>query len=151
MTHFLRTDPSVPAKQRETALSAGLEKGTFDDTNGYPHQLYVREARRMDLDYVATQKDVEGLTNPADSVGLASYGFDEWPYATVALDGKSRLWAHITPCSISRKKTVGSTVFLTVRSSPRWRSARISSCPCVAASHIAMTSIRMEVIWMVLG
>jgi len=91
MTHFLRTDPTVPAKQKEMALSAGLEKGAFDDTNGYPHQLYVREARRMISDYVVTQGDMEGRTNPADSVGLASYGVDEWPYATVALGGKVAL------------------------------------------------------------
>ena len=152
MTHFLRTDPSVPAKQKEIALSAGLEKGTFDDTKGYPHQLYVREARRMVSDYVVTQKDLEGRTNPADSVGLASYGVDEWPYATVALDGKVALMGgyysmlyledehrgiyRIPYRAIVPKKAQCSNLLVPV---------------CVSASHIAMTSIRMEPVWMILG
>jgi hypothetical protein len=152
MTHFLRTDPSVPAKQKEIALSAGLEKGAFDDTKGYPHQLYVREARRMVSDYVVTQKDLEGRTSPADSVGLASYGVDEWPYATVALDGKVALMGgyysmlyleqehrgiyRIPYRSIVPKKGQCSNLLVPV---------------CVSASHIAMTSIRMEPVWMILG
>ena len=152
MTHFLRTDPSVPAKQKEIALSAGLEKGAFDDTKGYPHQLYVREARRMIADYVVTQKDMEGRTNPADSVGLASYGVDEWPYATVALDGKVALMGgyysmlyledehrgiyRIPHRSIVPKKDQCSNLLVPV---------------CLSASHIAMTSIRMEPVWMILG
>jgi hypothetical protein len=152
MTHFLRTDPSVPAKQKELALSAGLEKGAFDDTKGYPHQLYVREARRMISDYVVTQKDMEGRTNPADSVGLASYGVDEWPYATVALDGKVALMGgyysmlyledanrgiyRVPYRSIVPKKAECTNLLVPV---------------CVSASHIAMTSIRMEPVWMILG
>ena len=152
MTHFLRTDPSVPAKQKEIALSAGLEKGAFDDTKGYPHQLYVREARRMISDYVVTQKDMEGRTNPADSVGLASYGVDEWPYATVPLDGKIALMGgyysmlyledehrgiyRIPYRSIVPKKEQCTNLLVPV---------------CASASHIAMTSIRMEPVWMILG
>ena len=152
MTHFLRTDPSVPAKQKEVARSAGLEKGAFDDTKGYPHQLYVREARRMISDYVVTQKDLEGRTSPADSVGLASYGVDEWPYATVALDGKVALMGgyysmlyledehrgiyRIPYRSIVPKKAQCTNLLVPV---------------CVSASHIAMTSIRMEPVWMILG
>ncbi len=152
MTYFLRTDPSVPAKQKEIALSAGLEKGAFDDTRGYPHQLYVREARRMVSDYVVTQKDLEGRTSPADSVGLASYGVDEWPYATVALDGKVALMGgyysmlyledenrgiyRIPYRSIVPKKAQCTNLLVPV---------------CVSASHIAMTSIRMEPVWMILG
>ena len=152
MTHFLRTDPSVPARQKEIALSAGLEKGAFDDTKGYPHQLYVREARRMISDYVVTQKDMEGKAAPVDSVGLASYGVDEWPYATVPLDGKVALMGgyysmlyledehrgiyRIPYRSIVPKKDQCTNLLVPV---------------CVSASHIAMTSIRMEPVWMILG
>ena len=152
MTHFLRTDPSVPAKQKELALGVGLEKGAFDETKGYPHQLYVREARRMVSEYVVTQKDLEGRTSPADSVGLASYGVDEWPYATVALDGKVALMGgyysmlyledehrgiyRIPYRSIVPKKAQCSNLLVPV---------------CGSASHIAMTSIRMEPVWMILG
>jgi hypothetical protein len=41
--------------------------------------------------YVLTQKDLEGRTDPARTVGLAGYGVDDWPYATVVEDGKVAL------------------------------------------------------------
>jgi hypothetical protein len=92
MTHFLRTDDCVPDKFKQLAAELGFQRGIFDETGGWPHQLYVREARRMRSEYVLTQKDLEGSTNPEDSIGLASYGVDDWPYATYALDGKVALY-----------------------------------------------------------
>ncbi|MEI6461853.1 MAG: FAD-dependent oxidoreductase [Verrucomicrobiota bacterium] len=152
MTHFLRTDPSVPAKQKEIALSAGLEKGAFDDTKGYPHQLYVREARRMVSDTVVTQKDMEGRTNPADSVGLASYGVDEWPYATVALDGKVALMGGYYSMLYLEEEHRGIYKIPYRAIVPKKAQCANLLVPvCVSASHIAMTSIRMEPVWMILG
>lgn len=152
MTHFLRTDPSVPAKQKEIALSAGLEKGAFDDTKGYPHQLYVREARRMVSDYVVTQKDMEGRTSPADAVGLASYGVDEWPYATVALDGKVALMGGYYSMLYLEDKHRGIYRIPYRSIVPKKEQCTNLIVPvCVSASHIAMTSIRMEPVWMILG
>jgi hypothetical protein len=152
MTHFLRTDPSVPAKQKEIALSAGLEKGAFDDTKGYPHQLYVREARRMVSDYDVTQKDMEGRTNPVDSVGLASYGVDEWPYATVALDGKVALMGGYYSMLYLEEENRGIYRIPYRSIVPKKNQCTNLIVPvCVSASHIAMTSIRMEPVWMILG
>jgi len=152
MTHFLRIDPSVPAKQKEIALSAGLEKGAFDDTRGYPHQLYVREARRMVSDYVVTQKDLEGRTSPADSVGLASYGVDEWPYATVALDGKVALMGGYYSMLYLEDEHRGIYRIPYRAIVPKKAQCTNLLVPvCVSASHIAMTSIRMEPVWMILG
>jgi|GEM_PF-2124420 len=45
----------------------------------------------MKSEYVITQKDVAGETNPEDSVGMASYGVDEWPCAIYPLDDKVAL------------------------------------------------------------
>ena len=152
MTHFLRTDPTVPAKQREIALSVGLEKGAFDETKGYPHQLYVREARRMVSDYVVTQKDLEGRTHPADSVGLASYGVDEWPYATVALDGQVALMGGYYSMLYLEEQNRGIYRIPYRAIVPKKEQCANLLVPvCVSASHVAMTSIRMEPVWMILG
>lgn len=153
MTHFLRTDPAVPAKQKEIALSAGLAKGIFDDTQGYPHQLYVREARRMVADYVVTQQDLEGRTEtPKDSVGLASYGVDEWPYATVASDGKVALMGGYYSMLYLEDKHRGIYPIPYRAIRPKKEQCTNLLVPvCVSASHIAMTSIRMEPVWMILG
>lgn len=152
MTHFLRTDDCVPDKFKQLATELGFQRGIFDDTTGWPHQLYVREARRMKSDYVLTQKDLEGSTDPTDSIGLASYGVDDWPYATYAHNGKVALYggefsmlylddAHqgiykIPYRAITPKQSECTNLLVPV---------------CVSASHIAMTSIRMEPVWMILG
>ncbi|MFM7240505.1 MAG: FAD-dependent oxidoreductase [Opitutia bacterium] len=152
MTHFLRTDPSVPAKQRELARSAGLAKGIFDETRGYPHQLYVREARRMVSDYVVTQRDLEGKGTSEDAVGLASYGVDEWPYATVPLGGKVALMGGYYSMLYLGEGNRGiyRIPYRAIRPR-REQCANLLVPVCVSASHIAMTSLRMEPVWMILG
>ena len=152
MTHFLRTDPAVPAKLKEIALSIGFEPGIFDDTRGWPHQLYVREARRMKSAYVVTQKDLAGETNPDDSVGLASYGVDEWPYATYPLDGKVALNGGYFSMLYLEEAHQGiyKIPYRAITPKPD-ECANLLVPVCVSASHIAMTSIRMEPVWMILG
>lgn len=152
MYHFLRTDPSVPPEFRDKAETIGFQRGIFDETNGWPHQLYVREARRMKSDYVVTQKDLEGTANPEDSIGLGSYGVDDWPYATVAHEGGIALSGG--EFSIMRANPEHSGVH---KIPYRAITPKRSECEnllvpvCCSASHIAMTSIRMEPVWITLG
>ena len=152
LTHFMRTDPAVTAKWRDQALAIGLQPGIFDDTAGYPHQLYIREARRMRADYVVTQKDMEGRADVDDAVGLASYGVDEWPYAMVPLDGKIALSGGYYSMLYLEEPHRG-----VYRISYRAIVPKQEECVnlfvpvCCSASHIAMTSIRMEPVWMILG
>jgi hypothetical protein len=152
MTRFLQTDPSVPSDLREQAMKIRFLPGMFDETSGWPHQLYVRESRRMKSSYILTQHDLEGTTDPEDAVGLASYGVDDWPYATFPLDGKVALnggdfsqlcldEAHHGIYKIPYRAIV-----------PELAECGNLLVPvCCSASHIAMTSIRMEPVWMNLG
>jgi FAD dependent oxidoreductase len=152
MTHFLRIDECVPDKFKNFANELGFERGIFDDTQGWPHQLYVREARRMQSDYVLKQKDLEGTTNPGDSIGLASYGVDDWPYATYAYEGKVALYGG--EFSMLYLDDVHEGIY---KIPYRAITPKQSECTnlivpvCVSASHIAMTSLRMEPVWMILG
>ncbi|OUX38410.1 MAG: hypothetical protein CBE26_01405 [Kiritimatiellaceae bacterium TMED266] len=152
MTHFLRTDPTVPMVLKKEAASIGFMPGIFDDSDGWPHQMYVREARRMVSEYVVTQKDLEGTTDPSDSVGLASYGVDDWPYAMFPFDGKVALNSGMF--SMLYLDEVHRGIYkIPYRSiTPLKTECRNLLVPvCVSASHIAMTSIRMEPVWMILG
>ncbi|MBK8037269.1 MAG: FAD-dependent oxidoreductase [Verrucomicrobiaceae bacterium] len=152
MTHFLRTDDCVPDKFKQTALEFGFQRGIFDDTHGWPHQLYVREARRMKSDYVLTQKDLEGSTDPADSIGLASYGVDDWPYATYVHEGKVALYGGEFSMLYLDEKHEGIYKIPYRAITPKQSECTNLLVPvCVSASHIAMTSIRMEPVWMILG
>jgi len=152
MYHFLRTDPAVPPQMRDKAEHVGFQRGIFDDTNGWPHQLYVREARRMKSEYVVTQRDLEGLESPPDSVGLGSYGVDDWPYATVAHEGGVAISGG--EFSILRASPLhGGEHAIPYRAiTPRRQECENLLVPvCCSASHVAMTSIRMEPVWITLG
>jgi hypothetical protein len=152
LTHFMRTDPAVTAKWRDQALAIGLQPGIFDDTEGYPHQLYVREARRMRAGYVVTQKDMEGRADVDDAVGLASYGVDEWPYAMVPLDGKIALMGGYYSMLYLEEAHRGIYRIPYRAIVPHRKECENLLVPvCLSASHIAMTSIRMEPVWMILG
>jgi len=152
MTHFLRTDDCVPDKFKQLATELGFQRGIFDETGGWPHQLYVREARRMKSEYVVTQKDLEGSTDPQDSVGLASYGVDDWPYATYAFGGKVALYGGEFSMLYLDEKHEGIYKIPYRSITPKQSECTNLLVPvCVSASHIAMTSIRMEPVWMILG
>jgi hypothetical protein len=73
---FLQNDPCVPEKQRKQMQRWGLCKDEFTDTDGWPHQLYIREARRMLGDLVLTQRDLETQRAKPDSVGMCGYNID---------------------------------------------------------------------------
>lgn len=152
VTKFLRADSSVPERWKTKAQTVGLKPGYFDETGGWPHQLYVREARRMKSAYIVTQKDLEGANDPDDSVGLASYGVDDWPYATYALDGKVAI--NGGEYSMLKLDHAHAGIYkIPYRAiTPLARECDNLLVPvCVSASHIAMTSIRMEPVWMILG
>jgi len=74
--HFLRTDPRVPEKVKQDVERFGLPKDEFKDTGGWPHQVYVREGRRMVSDLVLTEHHTFGREIAPKSVGLGSYGTD---------------------------------------------------------------------------
>ncbi|NBR96606.1 MAG: FAD-dependent oxidoreductase, partial [Verrucomicrobia bacterium] len=152
MTHFLRVDSSARADLKEKAKTIGFQRGSFDETQGWPHQLYVREARRMISRYVVMQKDLEGKSDPSDSVALASYGVDDWPYAMFPLNGKIALngGMYSRVCLNEANRGIYKIPYRAI--TPRKEECENLIVPvCCSASHVAMTSIRMEPVWMMLG
>jgi len=152
LTHFIRTDPVVPEKYKKQGRIIGLEPGIFDESQGFPHQLYVREARRMKSAYVVTQKNMAAEADIDDSVGLASYGVDEWPYATFPLNGKVALQGGFYSMLYLEEAHQGIYKIPYRSITPKKEECENLLVPvCLSASHIAMTSIRMEPVWMILG
>ena len=74
--YFLANDPSVPGRLRAEVNKWGLAKDEFQTTGGWPHAIYVREARRMISDWVQTEADCRRTRATPQPVGMGSYNMD---------------------------------------------------------------------------
>jgi len=143
---FLANDPRVPEKIRGEIGRWGLCRDEFQETGGWPHQLYVREARRMEGEYVMTQDNCQGRKVADDPVGLAAYTMDSHNTQRYVKDGKAINEGDVqvggfSPYPISYRSLVPKEAECTNLLVP----------VCLSATHIAYGSIRMEPVFMVLG
>lgn len=146
LLHFLATDKRVPAKVRSDMQRFGLPRDEFTDTHGWPHQLYIREARRMVSDLVMTEHHTFGKAIAPKSIGLGSYGTDVHEIRRIVKDGVvtregklagSRGGAGpyaIGYAAIVPKKSECENLLVTF---------------ALSASHTAFASIRMEPVFMI--
>lgn len=147
LMYYLSNDENVPEKVREEMAQWGLAKDEFQDSNHWPHQIYVREARRMVGDYVMTEHEVLGYREVTDPIGMGSYSLDSHnvqrfvtPNGNVQNEGDIGVHPK-QPYSISYgtllpKKSECTNLLVPV---------------CVSSSHTAFGSIRMEPVFMILG
>jgi FAD dependent oxidoreductase len=87
LLHFLATDSRVPEKVQQAMRSFGLPRDEFRDSAGWPHQIYIREARRMVSDLVMTEHHTFGRQIAPHSVSLGSYGTDTHEIRRIVKDG----------------------------------------------------------------
>lgn len=145
MLYFLANDSRVPVAIREEVAAWGLPKDEFETTGHWPHQLYIREGRRMISDYVMTDRNCLQQTFVDDSIGLASFHMDSHNCRRVVIDGRcvneGDVQVPISPYEIS---------YRSIR--PKSEECINLLVPvCLSSSHIAYGSIRMEPIFMILG
>ena len=149
--YFLSNDPRVPEDVRERMSRWGLAKDEFKDNGNWPHQIYVREARRMVGSFVMTELHLRDLKETPRSVGMGSYNMDSHNVQRyVAKDEQGRAYVLNEgdiqvnpggPYEISYDSLI----------------PKHGECPnllvpvCISSSHIAFGSIRMEPVFMILG
>ncbi len=143
----LQNHPRVPEVIRKEMADWGLPKDEFTENGGWPTQLYIREARRMISGYVMTELDCRRVNICEDSVGLGSYNMDSHNCQRyVTADGFVQNEGDVQvspggPYAISYRSIV-----------PLKDNSKNLFVPvCVASSHIAFGSIRMEPVFMILG
>ena len=147
LLYFLQNDPRVPTDIHEKMQQWGLPKDEFKDNGGWPHQLYIREARRMLGVFVMKEADALGKTNVPNSVGMGSYALDahnaqRYVKANGFVQDEGDIGIHpdkpysIAYGSILPKESECNNLLVPV---------------CVSSSHIAYGSIRMEPVFMILG
>ena len=144
--YFLASDARVPASIRTETQSWGLCRDEFRDTGGWPHQMYVREARRMVSDYVMTEHNCRGTVRALKSIGMASYTMDSHNVQRVVQNGFVRNEGDFqvavpTPYPITYDSIVPA----------RGECENLFVTFALSASHVAFGSVRMEPVFMILS
>ncbi|RCS47765.1 FAD-dependent oxidoreductase [Bremerella cremea] len=145
--YFIANDPSVPKDIQDRMNMWGLAKDEFVDNGNWPHQIYVREARRMIGPVVMCEPMLRALKPTPKSIGLGSYNMDSHNVQRyvdekgyVRNEGDIQVSPGgaypISYDSVTPKKEECTNLLVPV---------------CVSSSHIAYGSIRMEPVFMVLG
>ncbi|MGB3852020.1 MAG: FAD-dependent oxidoreductase [Tunicatimonas sp.] len=147
LMYFIANDPRVPAEVREEMSQWGLAQDEFTDNGHWPHQIYVREARRMIGDYVMTENDILDKRETPRSVGMGSYTMDS-----------HNVQRYIKPDGyVQNEGDIGAKVPEPYEISygalvPQQEECTNLLVPvCASSSHIAFGSIRMEPVFMILG
>ena len=150
LLYFYMTDPRIPENIQNEIRRWGLPKDEYVRTDHWTHQLYIREARRLVGEYVATQADCEGKTEITDGIGFAAYGMDSHNCQRIVVEKDGKLMvknegnveigvAHPYPVSyrsLTPKREECTNLLVPV---------------CLSATHIAYGSIRMEPVFMGMG
>jgi len=144
--YFLAHDPRVPKDLQKEVNEWGLARDEYVDSDHWPHQLYVREARRMVGVYVATQKDLQTDLRKPDVIGMGSYNSDShniqrFVNSRGMAENEGDMQVSVKPYQIPfriilPKKEQASNLLVPV---------------CFSASHVAYSSLRMEPQYMILG
>jgi hypothetical protein len=146
MYYFLANDPRVPRPLQDEVRTWGLCKDEYTDTGHWPHQLYVREARRMVGEVVVTQKDLQTDRTKTDVIGMGSYNSDSHNVRRFvnergSAENEGDMQVPVQPYQIPYRLML-----------PRSGEAGNLLVPvCFSASHVAYSSLRMEPQYMIIG
>jgi hypothetical protein len=153
--HFMSTDRRVPESFRAQTSLLGLDAWHYPESSGWPHQLYIREGRRMVGRYTITLHDVYNETDVSDSIGLAQYGIDTYPVRRifgerdgspyVAIEGNMFVGGSNGPT-----RTPYAVPYRAI--TPQKHECENLLVPVsFSASHLGYASARMEPTFMILG
>ena len=142
----LQNHPRVPEAIRNQYSKWGLPKDEFTDNNHWPHQIYVREARRMVSDFVMTEHHCMRREPVPQSIGLAAYTMDS-----------HNVQRHVRDGMVKNEGDVQQFIPGAYPVSYRAIVPKKGECEnllvpwSLSASHMAFGSIRMEPVFMILS
>ena len=147
LLYFVSNDPRVPKDVRDDFAQWGLARDEFADNGNWPHQLYVREARRLVGEFVMTEHECLAKRDVPEPVGMGSYAMDSHHVQRyVTQEGFVQNEGDIGVRPLSPYGIAYGSL------TPRRGEAENLLVPvCVSASHIAYGSIRMEPVFLILG
>jgi len=143
---FVQNDPLLPESVRASANTWALPNDEFTETGHWPHELYVREARRMVSAVVMTEHHCTHRDTVPDVVGLAAYTMDSHNCQRIVRNGSALNEGDV---EIGGGKPYGISYRAIVPQ--RGECANLLVPWCLSSTHIAFGSIRMEPVGMVMG
>ena len=150
--YFLATDPGLPPGFAQGSKEIGLPLDEHVGTGHFPGALYVREALRMQGDFVFSQKDVEEGEVHVDSIAMGSYSIDIMHHSRYVdklgvvmeeggMQAPSFLNTSVPPFEIPYRAIL-----------PKRAQATNLLVPvALSSTHIGFNAVRLEPTWMPLG
>lgn len=152
---FLQNDPRVPSAIRANLAMLGLHKDEFRTSGHWPWQIYVRQGRRIEGRALVTQHNF--TVNPstkrtpavAHPIAIGEHSFDVHPChdRRFAIDGfmEGVLWYPKKAFGPAQPGQVPYEAMV-----PKNLDNLLAPVP-LSCTHIAMSVLRMEPVWMTLG
>ncbi len=146
---LLQNDPEVPESLRQDAGQWGWCKDEWPDNGHMPRQVYVRQGRRVEGQYMLTERDGDQreplgrTTVQPSSIGVVEWPFD--PHGCHKYDPahpggrEGYLFVQHAPFQVPYGVIV-----------PRTIDGLLVPVAC-SASHVAYNALRMEPVFMALG
>jgi hypothetical protein len=144
--YFLANERRVPRGLHDAMAPWGLCRDEFVDNGHWPHQLYVREARRMRGEFVMSQKDIQTELSKPDPIGMGSYNSDSHNVRRVAtpdgaVENEGDMQVPVQPYQIPYRLML-----------PKRAEATNLLVPVAfSATHVAYSTLRMEPQYMIIG
>jgi hypothetical protein len=155
MIWFLQHDPRVPAHVRAHVAPLGLHRGEFADSGHWPWQIYVRQGRRIEGRALVTQhnflRDSRTGRTPRvpQAIAIGEHSFDIHPChdRRFAVEGymEGVLWY---PRKAFGPAQPGQVPYGAM--TPQ-RIDNLLVPVALSCTHVAMSVLRMEPVWMTTG
>lgn len=153
MIHFMKTDPVFTEARRKEIAAWGLCADEFTASGHFPPQLYVRASRRMRGMYVVRQSDILENVTKDDPVMVSSFPIDSHDCRRVIQpDGKVINEGTIFPVR-QMPQRIGYPYHVPYRAIlPQPAECDNLLVPvALSCTHVAMSSLRIEATWMLIG
>ena len=153
--HFMTTDDRVPEKFREKLASQGLNKLHFPDTAGYPHQLYIRCARKLKGRYTVTENDIYNKGKAHSVIAFGLYGVDVYPVRRVFGKKQDKYFVGVEGWMFvgHQNGPTGEPYPIPYEAITPFEEecSNLLVPVCFSGTHLGYASARMEPVFMILG
>ncbi|WP_373494655.1 FAD-dependent oxidoreductase [Aquiflexum sp.] len=149
LIYFLQQDLKVPYELRKEAQKWGLAKDEFTDNDHFPYRLYIREARRIEGEYVFTEQDTYMAPNSvrtklrSDAIAIGDYALNchgVSPPGELYEDLTEGDFNHVPP---PFQIPYGITVVKDFHN--------LLVSVAVSSSHVGFSALRLEPTWSAIG